>query len=81
MESLRHRTHQLPYFNHCEVFEHCTRFRPGLLQTSDIREVLAEHGFYATERELQGFMYRMDRDLDGYISLQDFLSELTPKLP
>jgi len=52
VEMLRRRIQQLPYFNHREVFEHCTRTRSGLILPSDMREVLAENGFYATEREL-----------------------------
>ena len=58
----------------------CSRTRTGILYCSDLREVLAENGFYATERELQGLMYRLDRDCDNCISFQDFMDELTPKI-
>ena len=52
MEILRRRIHQLPYFNHRDLFEHCARTRNGLVLLSDVREFLAENGFYATDREL-----------------------------
>ena len=68
METLRRRLSSLPYFNMRDVFEHCARTRNGLILPSDMREVMAESGFYATERELQGLMYRLDRDQDSCIS-------------
>ena len=80
MESLRSRLHARQYLNFRDIFEMCARSRTGLILASDLREVLAEHGFYATERELQGLMYRLDRDGDQCVSFQDFMDELQPKL-
>ena len=68
METLRRRLNSLPYFNIRDIFEHCTRTRNGMILPSDMREVMAENGFYATERELQGLMYRLDRDQDSLIN-------------
>jgi hypothetical protein len=62
METLRARLHKRPYLSFQEIFEHFTRTRQGLILSADLREVLAENGFYATERELQGLMFRLDRD-------------------
>ena len=62
METLRCRLNQRPYINYRDLFEYCARSRTGLLLACDLRDVLAEQGFYATERELQGLMYRLDRD-------------------
>ena len=42
--------------------------------------MLAEHGFYATDRELNSIMYKMDSDRDGVISFSEFFNELSPKL-
>lgn len=42
---------------------------------------MADHGFYATDREMRGLMMRLDRDSDGIISYRDFADELSPKLP
>jgi Ca2+-binding EF-hand superfamily protein len=44
----------------------------GFITTSDFRERLANAGFFATERELKGLMYRFDRDKDGRVTLRDF---------
>ena len=46
----------------------------------DLRDILAESGFYVTERELQGLVFRLDRDKDACISFDDFIEELSPKL-
>ena len=80
MEILRARLNQRPYMNLREVFEVCTRSRTGLILAQDLREVLAESGFYSTERELQGLMYRLDGDNDSCISFKDFMDELSPKM-
>ena len=62
MEILRCRLSVRPYMNLRDLFEVCARSRTGLIISSDIRDVLAEHGFYSTERELQGLMFRLDGD-------------------
>ena len=80
MEALRILLNQRPYMNLREMFDQCTRSRTGLILHNDLRDLLAEHGFYSTERELQGLMFRLDRDGDMCVSYQDFLDELTPQL-
>ena len=62
MEALRCRLNQRPYFCFRDLFETSARSRTGLILAQDLRDVLAEQGFYSTERELQGLMYRLDRD-------------------
>ena len=68
MEALRMRLQSRPYLHLRDIFETFTRSRAGLILASDLRDTLAEHGFYSTERELQGLMYRLDRDQDSCIS-------------
>ena len=80
MEDMRCRLSKRPYLNLRDVFETCARSRAGLILAGDIRDVLAEHGFYSTERELQGLMYRLDRDADSSICFDEFIEELTPQL-
>lgn len=41
----------------------------GCLTANDFRDVLADSGFYATDRELAGLMYRMDQDKDNKVNL------------
>ena len=80
MEAIRMRLNTRPYFNTRDIFEYCTRQRAGVILGGDIRDILAEHGFYATDRELHGLMSRLDRDQDQCISFQDFADEMAPKL-
>ena len=80
MEALRCRLKNRPYMNLRDVFQISSRSRDGLILACDLRDLLAEHGFYSTERELQGVMFRLDRDGDSCISFEDFMEELTPQL-
>lgn len=46
----------------------------------DIRDMLADHSFFATERELNSIMSKFDRDRDSKIAFSEFVEELSPKL-
>lgn len=52
----------------------------GYLTAHDFRDVLADAGFYATDRELAGLMYRMDQDKDNKVVLQEFTNQLMPRM-
>ena len=41
----------------------------GFLTASDFRDLLSNSGFYATDRELAGLMYRLDQDQDSKVTL------------
>ena len=62
IENLRMSLRSRPGFNFRDIFEYFSRTQTGVILESNLRDVLAENGFYITERELQGLMYRMDRD-------------------
>ena len=42
--------------------------------------MLAEHGFFATEKEMQFIMYKFDKDRDSKIIFSEFVDEMTPKI-
>lgn len=42
--------------------------------------MLADHGFYATEKEINFVMFKFDKDRDTRISFSEFVEEMTPKL-
>lgn len=52
----------------------------GFLKLEDLREFLANNGFFATERELQTIMAKCDKNEDGRISFAEFIDEFSPKL-
>jgi len=80
MEQIRRSLTGRPYLNIREAFDFCARQRAGMVCADSLREVLANVGFYATEREIQGLFYRLDRDRDGVISAPDWVDEFTPAL-
>ena len=51
-----------------------------MLSTNDIREMLSEHGFFATERELGSIMNKFDKDRDQKITFSEYIDEMTPKI-
>ena len=52
LEELRLRLKQRPYFNLEQAFLNCSRTKSGVILGGDLRDILAEQGFYSTEREL-----------------------------
>ena len=69
-----------PYFEARAAFECVDRDCDGFVRSHELRDVLADHGFYATERELAGLMHRLDKDRDNRVSLGEWTEEFTPKL-
>lgn len=52
----------------------------GALSILELRDFLANNGFFATERELQGVIQKCDKNGDGRISFNEFVDEFSPKL-
>jgi Ca2+-binding EF-hand superfamily protein len=63
------------------AFKHVDRNHDGFITSCDARDFMADNGFYATDREIRGFMHRLDRDGDGRICFREFVDELKPRLP
>ncbi len=51
-ECLRARIARRPHFSIEQAFSYVDRNRDGAITPNEIRDMLAEHGFFATEREL-----------------------------
>jgi Ca2+-binding EF-hand superfamily protein len=51
-----------------------------VIDLDDLREFLANTGFYATERELQGILVKCDKNNNGLINFSEFVDEFSPKL-
>lgn len=69
-----------PYFSVRGAFNYLDGDGDGFLRQSELREALADNGFYATERELAGLMHRLDWDKDNRVSFAEFAEQFTPKL-
>ena len=79
-ECLRSRIAKRPNFLLKEAFSYADVNKDGYVSSEDIRNMLAEHGFFATERELVSIMKKFDRDGDSKISYGEFIEEMTPKI-
>ena len=80
IECLRVRIARRENFGLKEAFSYCDKDQDQFLSAEDVRTMLAEHGFFATERELSFIMNKFDKDLDGRIGFAEFVEELTPKV-
>ena len=79
-EVLRATLRQRPYFNLKSAFSFIDRDCDGVIDLDDLREFLANTGFYATERELQGILVKCDKNNNGLINFAEFVDEFSPKL-
>jgi Ca2+-binding EF-hand superfamily protein len=50
-----------------------------VIKGDDIRDMLADHGFFATEKELRFIMLKFDKDKDAKISYNEFYDEMKSK--
>jgi len=80
-EKVRQRLNRRPLFDAFEAFEALDKDHKGYLNKADIRELLADHGFYATQKELQNLVARYDYNEDGKVSYSEFVKEINPKSP
>lgn len=79
-EVLRTSLRQRPYFNIKMAFQFMDANGSGHLTINELREFLANNGFFATERELQGLIQKCDKTGDNKISFHEFVDEFQPKL-
>ena len=61
-----------PYFTIRGAFELIDRDADGFVRGCELRDFLADNGFYATERELAGLVHRLDADRDNRVCLAEF---------
>ena len=62
------------------VFGHLDTDRDDFVRKQELRDFLANNGFYATERELQGLVFRFDPDNKSRISVEQFTDGFRPVL-
>jgi len=80
-EKVRQRLSRRPLFDAFDAFEALDKFKIGFITKPEFKELLADHGFYATQKELDSLMNRYDKNEDGKVSYTDFVREITPKSP
>ena len=80
-ECLRVRISRRTNFTVKRAFQYCDKNMDGYLTHQDLRDMLAEHGFFATERELNSILNKFAVQKDAQsITFSEFIDELTPKV-
>lgn len=79
-ECLRARIAKRPHFSLEAAFQYIDKNQDGVITGNDIRDMLADHGFFATEKEMAFIMYKFDKDRDNKIVFSEFVEEMSPKL-
>lgn len=79
-ECLRTRIAKRPYFSVDAAFQYLDRNRDGIVTANEVRDMLADHGFFATEKEMQLIMNKFDKDRDMKIGEIEFNEEMEPRL-
>ena len=79
-ECLRVRISKRPNFTIKRAFSYCDKDCDGYLNHLDLRDMLAENGFFATERELNSVMAKFSKVGEQRITFSEFIDELTPKI-
>lgn len=78
-ECLRARIAKRPNFSLEQAFSYVDRNRHGKISGQEVRDMLSEHGFFATEKELQFIMHKFDKDRDQKIGYSEFIEEMAPR--
>lgn len=78
-ECLRARIAKRPHFSLEQAFNYVDRLSDGAITGPEIRDMLAEHGFFATEKELQFILLKFDKDRDQKVSYSEFVEEMAPR--
>lgn len=79
-ECLRARIAKRPHFSIDLAFNYIDKNCDGVVTGNDIRDMLADHGFFATEKEMSFIMNKFDKDRDSKIAFSEFIEEMSPKL-
>ena len=80
-ENIRQRLSSRPLFNPMDAFDALNKLNDVSITKDDFGQMLADHGFYATEGEVNTLVDRFDKNKDGRVSYHEFMKEITPHSP
>ncbi len=72
-ERLRQRLSSRPLFNNTEAFTAFDKFHKSFITKEDFADLLAQHRFFATEKELVTLTDRFDKNKDGRVTYSEFV--------
>lgn len=68
-----------PSFNIHDAFASVDTYKQGKLTKEDLKRMMQRNGFHPTESELNLLYPRFDRNLNGFITYQEFMDEILPR--
>lgn len=80
-ESIRQRLNRRPLFNLWEGFKALDKDNNGFVSTYEFKDMLINHGFFPSQKEVLTLVDRYDKNHDGKVSYSEFIQEITPKSP
>jgi Ca2+-binding EF-hand superfamily protein len=80
-EALRQKLNRRPLFNVYEAFKALDKNDMGFFSLDEFKELLMDHGIYASSKDLLNLVQRYDKNQDGKVTYSDFVQEITPKSP
>jgi len=80
-EALRQKLNRRPLFNIYEAFKALDKNDLGFFSIDEFKELLLDHGIYATSKDLLNLVQRYDKNQDGKVTYSEFVQEMTPKSP
>jgi len=68
-------------FNVYEAFKALDKNDIGSFSIEEFRDLLLDHGIYATSKDLLNLVQKFDKNQDGKVTYSEFVQEMTPKSP
>jgi len=79
VEIFKKRLTRKPTFNIHDAFACVDTYKQGKLTKEDLKRMMQRNGFHPTETELSLLYPRFDRNLNGFITYQEFMDEILPR--
>lgn len=80
-ESTRQRLNRRPLFNLWDAFKALDKDQNGFISSLEFKQMLIDHGFFPSHKEVSNLVERYDKNGDGKVSYSEFIQEITPKSP
>ena len=80
-ERTRQRQARRPLFSIAEAFDAVDKNHNGFITKNEFAELLEDHRFFASNKELDLLIDRYDKNKDGLVSYSEFVREVAPQSP
>ena len=80
-ERTRQRQARRPLFSIVEAFDAVDKNHNGFITKNEFAELLEDHRFFASNKELDLLIDRFDKNKDGLVSYSEFVREVAPQSP